>query len=902
MKFIMNVLTLILLGMYILPSYGATWSLPQGAGVLNTPFSSCSYSEATLTVNCPQIGNEIVNGSGHVLRIGTGITLVVQGAWNFSGGLQINPEKNKNITLDLRGGVNVNGSGVKVNANIISSSSLNLGNGVNVNGSVSVTPGGSLQVGVSSTVFGDVDVAGNFTNDGVIDGALRVSGAFTNNGNGKVTGNIVVGGSVSNNGRVEGNIKAEGSVTTNGGSYTGSINAKGTVMNNGEVKSYINAPVIVQQGVVAGRAGVINDPNIICNINQNEGPCGGGGNTVHHYELHYAAQALTCGSLSVSIKACANAACSSTLSTPSTLRLSPNGGWASNPITFTGTTTATLVVRSPGEITLGVGSASPAASSGLVCSTSGCKVMFHDSGFLVDVPDFISGDSTKVTIQAVKADKDDPQKCSPAFDSGTRILSFWSSYQDPGEEQQVGNQSVSIDGTVIGKAYETATPIGIKFIGDATAELSALTYPDAGEMALHVSYSGAGNEGGLSMKTMEGQGGFIVTPAQLKVEARTIDGQPVICSDPEGDFDTDDCRAFVAAGDGFSLHVTALNRVGNETPNFEYDEMNVEVVPTDIHPSGGAAVLSPSKYVHGLNNKNTFPSKPMVNEVGVMKFRATAENYLKDNNQVVGTSDWVGRFFPAWLELGEKPKQSVGCLLPPSETSEVSGFTYQGQTAFLTDKLEVRGFNRSGDQTQNYKGDFWRFLEDSELDYQFYQEFSSPVVDQPSAIAGRVKDMPIFTATPENSAFVPSGDYSFTRPSTPTSLDNPFSLKMVIWNWHDRDGVYFKRDDDQPEDERGFEPTVPMPVVALIGDSEFRLGRVRSENLIVPHGNSAQAPIVLEHWRDTAWQRDVDNGCTLLAPPADSTERVSFDFGLTGADVDEAEEWNQSYLQITDAT
>ncbi|MBF6622858.1 MAG: hypothetical protein ITG05_05000 [Pseudomonas stutzeri] len=651
------------------------------------------------------------------------------------------------------------------------------------------------------------------------------------------------------------------------------------------------------------------NPSVNNNVN---GECGGAGDdTVHHYELNYSVQALTCGSLSVAIRACADAACSSTLSNPSTLTLSPSGGWASNPITFTGNTTATLVVRSPGEITLGVGSASPAASNGLMCSTSGCKVRFHDSGFLVDVPDFISGDSVSMTIQAVKADEDDPQKCSPAFDSGTRTLSFWSSYEDPNEEVQVGNQSVSIDGATIGKTSETATPIDITFSQNATARLSSLTYPDAGKMALHVSYSGAGNEEGLSMETMEGQGGFIVTPAQLKVEARTIEGQPVICSDPEGDFDTDDCRAFVAAGDDFSLHVTALNRVGNVTANFRYEKMIVEVVPTDIHPGGGVAVLSPAKYVHGLNNVNTFPSEPKVDEVGVVKIRATAEHYLKDNNQVVGTSDWVGRFFPAWLELGEKPKQNIGCLPPPSETAEEPGFTYQGQPTFLTDKLEVRGFNRSGVPTQNYKGAFWRFtgtLEPAEREgatiYELHQNSAIPVAGHPSAIADRVTPPPVFEATPAEAAFLPSGGYSFSRPATPSALDNFFSLNMVMWNWHDMDGVYFKRDDDQPKDERGFEPTVPMPVVAPIGDSHFLLGRVRSENLIVPHGNSAQAPIVLEHWNGAAWQLDVDNDCTLLAPPtAVSAERVIFpDSGLPDARVDEAEEWNQSYLQITDAT
>lgn|GEM_PF-1675527 len=332
--------------------------------------------------------------------------------------------------------------------------------------------------------------------------------------------------------------------------------------------------------------------------------------------------------------------------------------------------------------------------------------------------------------------------------------------------------------------------------------------------------------------------------------------------------------------------------------------------PELILPALGVPGVSNGSFKHDPND----PVHPALNgsvnadvtlsEVGF--FRITMKEpptYLGASmSHSISQSAPIGRIIPAWLELGAKPSQNIGCPLA------IGGFTYQEQPTFLTGELEVRAFNRVGHRTLNYKDDFWRFtgtLEGSEREgavvYELYQNSATPVAGQPSAIADRVSAMPVFTAMPANAAFLPSGGYSYTRPATPSALDNPFSLNMVIWNWHDQDGVYFKRDDEEPEDERGFEPTVPMPVVALIGDSEFRLGRVRSENLIVPHGNSAQAPIMLEHWRDTVWQRDFDD-CTLLAPPADSAPRFSFDSGLTSADVDEVDEWNQSYLQITDAT
>lgn len=303
-------------------------------------------------------------------------------------------------------------------------------------------------------------------------------------------------------------------------------------------------------------------------------------------------------------------------------------------------------------------------------------------------------------------------------------------------------------------------------------------------------------------------------------------------------------------------------------------------VPELIQPVGAPGTASGS-FKHLSDVDNFVPGNAIANvildEVGFFRIQTEAPPaYLgEDMSPAVSRSAIIGRIIPAWLEVGERPSQNTDCSRP-------SSFTYQGQPTFLLDQLEVRGFNRNGVRTQNYKGDFWRFsgtlkFEEREETtiYELHQASAGPEAGQLSAIYGRIRPvpedakMPVFTATPSNAAFLPNSDtYSYGRPSSPTELDNPFSLKMVIWNWHDQDGVYFKRGDEQPEDERGFEPDQLVPVEILIGDSEFRFGRVRSENVVFPTETGGDVPLRLEHW-NKGWLSAVDDCTKVVSAPAD---------------------------------
>jgi len=836
----------IVLGLHIYPAHADEWSLPQHVGVSNTPFSNCTYNVSILTIVCPQIGNDIINGNGHVLNIASGVKIIVSGSWNLSPRLKINPQKNKNVTIEFRGGMNANGQGIEVNANLIFSSATNLGN---------------------LTVYGDVYVS---------------QGNLTINGNGEVVGDVRVKGDVNTNGYVSGNISAEGSVTTNGGSYTGSINSKTSVMNNGEVEEYINSPKITQQGIVAGKKNIteITDPNILCNINQNEGPCSGRGATVHHYRLSFASPLLSCQAIPVTVTACADAACSATVAQSNSITLTPSGRWiggATKAFADSGSLVA-YMTRVSGSVTLGLNGESYS------CTPGNCIIDIRDSGFRIEVPDIIANKPDTATIQAVrKGESSERCVADGGFAGKTKAVKFWSRYLDPDDASQVGDRPILLSGSAIAQSKAAATAINTSFDHNAQAKLP-LNYTDAGWMQLNASYTGSGEDAGL---LMSGSGSFVSRPYGLYL---TTDSTCLVAGV------SGDCPLFTKAGDAFPLRIEARawERDGEPltayelkdniaTPNFRMAGIGLEAEP--VAPSGGeAGVVTPASYGHALGEQST--AQVALSEVGVFRLRATpAASAYFGMTVGGGQSDLIGRIIPAWLEVDASDlSQQPGCPAP-------SAFTYQDQPTRLSGGLKVLGFGRGNNQTLNYRGDFWRVGTDQV--YGLYRSDSAPARGEDA----HVTPEPAIELDPENARLQFKDDYSYPRKATPSPLDESFELKWVIWDLHDTDNVYFSNREGA-QITWGTETEV-VPVSGLIKDSQLRLGQLRSENVRVPLGNSGQAPIMLEHWGGAAWEAATDNGCTTLATPVDTPEQLNFpDPGVTAATLDAAI-WNQSLLQVT---
>ena len=423
---------------------------------------------------------------------------------------------------------------------------------------------------------------------------------------------------------------------------------------------------------------------------------------IDHFQLDHSGQPLTCNPETVTVKACADAACTTLITDPvtATLSLTPtsaSNGWiGGNTVTFSGgSTTVQLRNNTPTAVTIGVSGSTPTTKpfSSTLCkagagtpSTAACTLNFADSGFFFDVPDTYSNQPQTVTIKAVK--KSDVTKlCVPGFASQTKSVKFWSSYITPTSNPY--NSQMSVNSSAIGASQGTATPLSLAFDAQGQSSIT-VKYPDAGKVQLDARYDGTGSEAGL---VMLGADQFVARPVGL-----CITPPQGVCA--AGD---SSCPVFKKAGETFQVDIKAMVWesandgdicVGNQTtPNFALP--NIALGSTLVAPNPGTnATLGTTAYSHVAAANSANNVSQTVSEVGVFRMTATPPvngyfNYTIPSAQ----SQPVGRFIPADFNL-----------VSGDIVSACNAFSYMGQPFGVM--LDVLARNTTGVQTRNYTGPF----------------------------------------------------------------------------------------------------------------------------------------------------------------------------------------------------
>ncbi len=423
---------------------------------------------------------------------------------------------------------------------------------------------------------------------------------------------------------------------------------------------------------------------------------------IDHFELYHSGQALTCNPETVTIKACANPACTTLITDPvtATLSLTPtsaSNGWiGGNTVTFTGgTTTVQLRNNTASSVTIGVSGSSPTtkpfsttlckAGSGAL-SSAACTLSFADSGFFFDVPDTYSNQPQTVTIKAVKK-SDVTKQCVPGFASQTKSVKFWSSYITPANNPY--NSQMSVNGSTIGASQGAATPLSLAFDAQGQSSIT-VAYPDAGQVQLDARYDGSGNEAGL---IMTGSDQFVARPVGLCITSSSGS-----CS---GNYAS--CPVFRKTGATFPIQIQAMAWesgsdndlcTGNQaTPNFVLN--GIALGTTLVAPTPGTnATVGTATYNHAAATNSINTVNQTVNEVGVFNMTATppANGYFGYTIPSAQSMP-LGRFVPTDFNLVS------GDIMPACNV-----FSYMGQPFGVT--LDVRARNQSGGQTQNYTGAF----------------------------------------------------------------------------------------------------------------------------------------------------------------------------------------------------
>lgn len=428
---------------------------------------------------------------------------------------------------------------------------------------------------------------------------------------------------------------------------------------------------------------------------------------IDHFQLDHSGQALTCNPETVTIKACADAACSSLITDPvtATLSLTPtssSNGWiGGNTVAFSGgSTTVQLRNNTASAVTIGVSGSTPTTKpfSTTLCksgngtpSVAACTLNFADSGFFFDVPDTYSNQPQTVTIKAVK--KSDVTKlCVPGFASQTKSVKFWSSYISPTSNPY--NSQMSVNSSAIGASQGAATPLSLAFDDQGQSTIT-VNYPDAGKVQLDARYDGTGSEAGL---VMLGADQFVARPVGL-----CITPPQGVCTVGNAS-----CPVFKKAGETFQVDIKAMAWesandgdicAGNQTtPNFVLS--GIGLGSTLVAPSPGTnATVGTTTYNHVAATNSLNSVNQTVSEVGVFRMTATPPVVTPQMQGYFGytipsaQSQPVGRFIPADFELVS------GDIVPAC-----SVFSYMGQPFGVT--LDIIARNVAGGKTSNYTGDF----------------------------------------------------------------------------------------------------------------------------------------------------------------------------------------------------
>ncbi|MCK5915357.1 MAG: LamG domain-containing protein, partial [Deltaproteobacteria bacterium] len=268
-----------------------------------------------------------------------------------------------------------------------------------------------------------------------------------------------------------------------------------------------------------------------------------------HIRIEHTGVGLTCQRSDVTLRACNDTACSNEYADPVTVILTPTTTdpprWIGGDTrTFAGNQVAQLRQTQSTTVTLGLTNPNPAPANGYRCFNSGvegdCDIDFYDSGFIFDVPDLTSCQtSPTVSIQAVRTDET-TQTCiaDGGFANTSKTLNFWSSYVNP----LTGTEPISLSGANIATA-SPGTGMTLNFDANAMADFT-VNYPDAGQMQLDSRYEEVVDGATL---VMAGNDTFTARPVGLCVYS---DDANADCAAGNGS-----CSVFKRVDETFNLKV-----------------------------------------------------------------------------------------------------------------------------------------------------------------------------------------------------------------------------------------------------------------------------------------------------------------------------------------------------------
>jgi MSHA biogenesis protein MshQ len=772
------------------------------------------------------------NGLTALRSIFSGAVTVTNGTANFTDSRVVGEVEVRNV-LTAQG--SEFGSTVTATNGSISLSGGSVAGRVTTNCCTVTTNQTNLEQGI--TAHSGISITG-----GVIAGDF----VMTTNNNISLTGVVMTSGSIDAfNIRVSdsdlGSAENPVSLTANGNRLdilNGSTVYGSVVVDNHWGKLTIDSP-----SAVYGTCLAESTPDTNNNVN---GECGAGAPpAIDHFRLSFTTPQFSCEPIPVTIRACVDASCSSTVAVNKTLALTPADRWlGGGTVTLADTDTAMAYLkRIPGTPRLGV------VGESYRCSNGDCGLQILESGFAIRVPALIAGQEVAAEVQAMRRDESSGACVADgSFASSERTVALWSAYSAPNS----GSRVVWIAGGSIGTHAGDASLRTLRFDAQARSGFP-IRYDDAGALDLHVRYLGSGAEDGLDM---QGSTTVVSRPYGFCIEAgASLSG----CSGA-------DCPLFaVRAGEPFDLRITpvALPAGGNlcaaqPTPNFTGP---LELRAPVQEPVGGVdGPLEIDRYAHPLGGRHELRQK--LHEVGIFSIEVHSTGYL-GGSDFMSQSAPFGRFAPAYLQARlNTPELEAGCV------SATGSFSYQDQPIeyAVTPELTITGRSRNGAVTRNYdSGAFWKLGDDiltPSLGFasgaQDASRLSSP---------GVFKQVESDTPLDGEKAYLFTADHmAYQRAGTgPVASDVPFApnlvLRIVAGQLRDSDGTCHSAGCSTDFESQPFGFKAP--------GGEIRLGRIRVGSAHGPEHEPLDLPYQVETWQaGSVFKPDNSDSCSVVSSVA----------------------------------
>ena len=445
---------------------------------------------------------------------------------------------------------------------------------------------------------------------------------------------------------------------------------------------------------------------------------------VNYYEISQSSSGLSCLPTTVTVVACADASSPCTNKTTGVAGLTATliesaGSLASSTITFDATGVATTTLSHPGagngesvSVTLS-GEQAPAVNprrccpNGIACAAANsCSTAFASAGFII--AGVVNGSAATLPTQTAASASSGywlravrtstTTKACEAVLSGATTVDVSYTCANPGSCSAgnrmtiTGSSATAIAGNPAGGgAGSTAVPMVFDANGNAPFSFA---YADVGLVSLAVRKTvGGALLAGSSNAFVVRPAGFSLSTIRCTSYAAGSCATGAIASPGNNPgASTPAGMAFMPAGKPFSVTVTAVDALGNATPNYGRETVPEGVVLSAalLAPAGGnaPALGNPSGFGSFSGGAATGTGFSWA-EVGAISLtpRVADSDYLGAGNVTGSPSGAVGRFIPNHFTVAVSPACSAS-------------FTYSGQPFSAT----VTARSAAGSTTLNYSG------------------------------------------------------------------------------------------------------------------------------------------------------------------------------------------------------